>query len=92
MESTDQVMALCGSSLHSNHSKLSDITAGKLSVNSLLIKTIYCNKKQTCYLPRKYSVQNEGILNEQSISGKIVSCGFCEIRSHLMCNSCTDIV
>jgi len=34
MESRDQIMALCGSSLHSNHSKLSDITAGKLSVKS----------------------------------------------------------
>jgi len=30
MESRDQVIAICGSSLHSNHSKLSDITAGKL--------------------------------------------------------------
>jgi len=34
MESRDQGMALCGSSLHTNHSKLSDITAGKLSVKS----------------------------------------------------------
>jgi len=34
MESRDQVMVLYGSSLHSNHSKLSDITAGKLSVKS----------------------------------------------------------
>jgi len=31
MESRDQVIALCGSSLYTNHSKLSDITAGKLS-------------------------------------------------------------
>jgi len=37
MESRDQVMALCGSSLHSNHFKLSDITAGKLSVKSQFI-------------------------------------------------------
>jgi len=37
MESRDQVVALCGSSLHSNHSKLSDITTGKLSVKSQLI-------------------------------------------------------
>jgi len=36
-ESSDQVMALCGSSLHSKHSKLSDITAGKLSVKSQFI-------------------------------------------------------
>jgi len=34
MESRDQAMALCSSSLHS---KLSDITAGKLSVKSLFI-------------------------------------------------------
>jgi len=37
MEPRDQVMALCGSSLHSNHSKLSNITAGKLSVKSQFI-------------------------------------------------------
>jgi len=37
MESRGQVMALCGSSLHSNHSKVSDITAGKLSVKSQFI-------------------------------------------------------
>jgi len=37
MESKDQVMSLCGSSVHSNHSKLSDITAGKLSVKSQFI-------------------------------------------------------
>jgi len=37
VESIDQVMALCGPSLHSNHSKLSDITAGKLSVKSQFI-------------------------------------------------------
>jgi len=34
MDSRDQVMALCGSFLHLNHSKLSDITAGKLPVKS----------------------------------------------------------
>jgi len=33
-ESRDQVKALCVPSLHSNHSKLSDVTAGKLSVKS----------------------------------------------------------
>jgi len=37
MESRDQVMALSGSSLYSNHSKLNDITAGKLSVKSQFI-------------------------------------------------------
>jgi len=37
MESRDQIMALCGSSVYSNHSKLSDITAGKLSVKSQFI-------------------------------------------------------
>jgi len=37
MESRDQVMALCGPSLHSNHSTLSDITASKLSVKSQFI-------------------------------------------------------
>jgi len=75
MKPRDQVMALCGSSLHSNHSNLSDITAGKLSVKSQFIaykpwplnganhplvaftgSGKSCNKKQTCYPPRKYSV------------------------------------
>jgi len=37
MESRDQVMVLCDSSLHSNYSKLSDIAAGKLSVKSQFI-------------------------------------------------------
>jgi len=37
MESRNQVVALCGSFLYSNHSKLGDITAGKLSVKSQLI-------------------------------------------------------
>jgi len=37
MESRDQVLALCGSSLHYNHSKLSDITAGKLFIYLLSI-------------------------------------------------------
>jgi len=99
MESRDQVMALCGSSLHSNHSKLSDITAGKLSVKSQFITHNFnkamasewhqssthgfhrvrksCNKKQTFHPPRKYSVQNESVLDEQSISVKIVSLILC---------------
>jgi len=37
MESRDQVMVLCDSSLHTNHYKFSDITAGKLSVKSQFI-------------------------------------------------------
>jgi len=37
MESRDQVMAFCGCFLHTNHSKLSVITAGKFSVKSLFI-------------------------------------------------------
>jgi len=85
MESRDQVVTLCGSSLHSNHSKLNDITAGKLSVKSQFItqnsnKVMASerrqsstrgfhkvrksfNKKQTYHPPRKYSVQNESVLD-----------------------------
>jgi len=37
MESRDQVMAFCGLSMHSNHSKLSDIVTGKPSVKSQFI-------------------------------------------------------
>jgi len=31
-----------------------------------------CNKKQTCHPPRKYRVQDESVLDQQSISGKII--------------------
>jgi len=37
IESRDQVMAVCGPSMHSNHSKLSDITTSKLSVKSQFV-------------------------------------------------------
>jgi len=43
MKFRDQVIALCGSSLHSNHSKLSDIPAGKLSVKSQFIANNFNN-------------------------------------------------
>jgi len=43
MESRYQVVVLCRSSLHSNHYKLSDIIAGKLSVKFQFI-THNCNK------------------------------------------------
>jgi len=36
-----------------------------------------CGKKQTCYLSRKYKVQGESTLDQQSISGKIVSLIMC---------------
>jgi len=99
MESRDHVMALCGSSLHTYHSKLSDITVGKLYVKSQFIThnsnkamaSEWCQsstrgfhrvrkkpqKKQTCYPPRKYRVQGENVLDQQSISGKIVSLILC---------------
>jgi len=91
MESRDQVMALCGFSLHSN-----DITAGKLSVKSQFIPHNFnkamasncplvafagsgksCNKNQTCHPARKYGAQNESVLDQQSISGKIISLILC---------------
>jgi len=89
MESRDQVMVLCGSSLHSNHSKLSDIIAGKLSVKSQFITNNpnkamafeWCQssthgfhrvwkklqQKADLLSSRKYSVQNESVLDQQSI-------------------------
>jgi len=92
MESEDQVMVLCGSSLHLNHYKLSDITAGKLLlfINNNSKKAMAfewhqlstrgfhrvrkkLQKNADCYLPRKCSAQNESGLDQQSISGKIVS-------------------
>jgi len=94
-EFRDQVMALCGSSLHSKHSKLSDITAGKLSVKfqfivhnsnkamtsewNLLMAFKELGKKivETGHPPRKYRVQNESVLDQQSISGKIVCLILC---------------
>jgi len=39
------------------------------------------NKKQTYYPPRKYRVQNESALGQQSISGKIVSLILCVWKS-----------
>jgi len=105
MESRDKVMDLWGSSLHSNHSKLSDITAGKLSMSPSSLHTIptkpwplnganhplvaftgsgkSCNKKQTCHLPRKYSVQSESSSPFLVKSWVCVEAELCEIWSHV---------
>jgi len=90
MESRDQVMALCGFSLLTNHFKLSDISAGKLSMKSQFIThnsnkamasevtfTGSGNKKQTCHPPRKYRVQGEKCIGQAVHSGKTVSLILC---------------
>jgi len=106
MESRDQVMALCGSSLHSNNSKLSDSLLASCLLSLSSLQTIptrpwylnstnrplvvftgsgkSCNKKQICYPTRKYSVQNESALDQQSIYGKIISLILCVWKRNLV--------
>jgi len=81
MESRDQVMTLCGLSLYSNHSKLSDITSGKLSVKSQFI-THNSNKALVPIVHLWLSQGQEKTAtksrpDKQSTSGKIVSLILC---------------
>jgi len=80
IESIDLVLALCGSSLHSKHSKLSDITAGKLSVKSQFIThnsnkamasewyqspTHGFHRVRKAAIKRKCGVQYESVLDQK---------------------------
>jgi len=51
------------------------------------------NKKQTCHPPRKYRVHGESVVDQKSISGKIVSLILCMWKpgfvksGHILCCS-----
>jgi len=89
MESIDPVMALCGSSLHLNHSKLSDITASKLSVKSQFISH-NSNKAWMAPIVHLWLSQSQG---KAAIKSRpTILQGNAECRMKVYWNSCPFLV